>query len=743
MANTRRTPDEHLKQAASSLINSEGVRGAARLTGLHASTVKRIAAGEHVDAHSLVKLRAKTKTAEDYRQISPAVRDPKRKKPNVAWPLDKVRAARDAQLAGNFEVAAPLAQAMLLDDAIFVAAHNRVAPISSLGVELTSAGGIVGDKYRDRATDSVTIPRGTLVSLALTKAFHGIAFGYLMHAVDDEGTQTDMTLSEWPIEHVKWDDTLRAFTTKVDGGGPAEVITHGDGRWVIFANFDLDPFKREACLLPAALIFAAHVDAGRDWSAASRSHGQAKIVGELPEGVPLQDGDEGTLSPEAQYFLDMLADLTSGDAGAGLRPAGSKTDFLANGSSAWQVFSELRINLEKAAARVFLGNDGTLGSVGGAPGVDIATLFGVAMTKVQGDVNALESAIYSGVLVPWTAINFGDSKKAPRLKFNMPDADKAQDREQKTASDTAFFDAVDRLKASGLLITQDVLDALADRYGAPRFSLAPAPTATDQNPNKPVEPATVTKLSQPREQDGKFGNVPGAGDDAPEESDESADILPGKLKSAKARVGKARDADRKRVDGSKARLADAKSERKSIAKEAAGVDKAIDKELGPEKVKALDELEVIGSKSQRIGKHIDDAEAGKRAVSPEGAAVAANLPAAKRQKAELDARAGELKAVVGEPSPRALELRERQSRLQLEADDLDNEIEKHSGIIKGAAKREKAFDALDAALDSGDRAAIAKAQERAADLIGDSDESALDSEEFAGLAPDGDLFGDD
>ena len=79
----------------------------------------------------------------------------------------------------------------------------------------------------------------------------------------------------------------------------------------------------------------------------------------------------------------------------------------------------------------------------------------------------------------------------------------------------------------------------------------------------------------------------------------------------------------------------------------------------------------------------------------------------------------------------------------MQVEDLDNEIEKHSGIVKGAAKREKAFDALDAAIDSGDRDAIAKAQERAADLISDSDESALDSEEFAGLAPDGDLFGDD
>jgi hypothetical protein len=213
------------------------------------------------------------------------------------------------------------------------------------------------------------------------------------------------------------------------------------------------------------LIFAAHLDAVRSWNASSTSHGQAKLIGELPEGVPLQDPDQNTLSPEASAFLTMLSDVISGESGAGIRPAGSKTDFVANGSSAWQVFSELAMNREKAAARVWLGNDGVLGSVGGAPGVDIATLFGVATTKVQGDVDAIEKGLYEGLYVPWCAVNFGEARLAPRLRFEIPDADAAQKNEQKQAARAAFFEALDLLKTNNMIVDQDVVDALAEEYG--------------------------------------------------------------------------------------------------------------------------------------------------------------------------------------------------------------------------------------------------------------------------------------
>jgi hypothetical protein len=161
----------------------------------------------------------------------------------------------------------------------------------------------------------------------------------------------------------------------------------------------------------------------------------------------------------------MLSDVISGESGAGIRPAGSKPDFVANGSSAWQVFSELAMNREKAAARVWLGNDGVLGSVGGAPGVDIATLFGVATTKVQGDVDAIEKGLYEGLYVPWCAVNFGEARLAPRLRFEIPDADAAQKNEQKKAARAAFFEALELLKKNNMVVDQDVVDALAEEYG--------------------------------------------------------------------------------------------------------------------------------------------------------------------------------------------------------------------------------------------------------------------------------------
>lgn len=445
-----------------SLVNERGLRAAARTLNVHTSVVSRITNGLPVSTNTVVALRTKVKSAGDFSSMASLVRQPKKTKPNTGWTLDRIRAARDAQLAGDFRTAAPLGVAMRLDDAIFVAFQNRVAPMSALAVDLKSVGGVRGDAIRKRALDSLVVPRGTLSSLVGTLAMHGVAIGYLLHDTDDAGTTVGMTLTEWPIEFVKWDETSRAFVTKVEGA-PDETIVHGDGRWIVFTRHDLNPFQHGA-LLPSALIFSAHIDAIKSWAAASNSHGQAKIIGELPEGVPLRDGDTDTLSPDAQLFLDMLSDIVNGEVGAGLKPSGAQADFIANGSSAWQVFSELSLNREKAAARVWNGNDGALGSVGGAPGVDITTLFGVATTIVQGDAGAIERGLYSGMIVPWCAINYGDSKHAPRYSIEVPDVDRAQIVEQEAAAADAFFAEIEKRKANGFEITQSVVDDVAARY---------------------------------------------------------------------------------------------------------------------------------------------------------------------------------------------------------------------------------------------------------------------------------------
>jgi hypothetical protein len=459
------TLDKRTAARLSAHLSAHGARASAAYFGLHHSALKKASAGRAVSVRTLSVINAKLKTEDDYKLPKTVAVATQRKKPSVSWPLDAVRSARDAQLAGDFAKAAPLGTAMRLDDAIFTAHYNRTAPIGSLNLAVDSAGTTRGDAIAKKAKDLVTVDRAVLLSLESTLVLHGVAFGHVEAETLADGEEIAMTVKEWPIEFVKWDELLGCYTTSVEGQSERVQIVHGDGEWIVFAKQDTLPHQHEACILPGALIFAAHLDAVRAWNASSTSHGQAKLIGELPEGVPLQDPDQDTLSPEASAFLAMLSDVISGESGAGIRPAGSKTDFVANGSSAWQVFSELAMNREKAAARVWLGTDGVLGSVGGAPGVDIATLFGVATTKVQGDVDAIEKGLYEGLYVPWTAVNFGEARLAPRLRFEIPDADAAQKNEQKKAARAAFFEALELLKKNNMVVDQDVVDALAEEYG--------------------------------------------------------------------------------------------------------------------------------------------------------------------------------------------------------------------------------------------------------------------------------------
>lgn len=479
-------------------VKKYGTRASAQHFGVHHSALKRVAAGRAVSLQTLSAINAKLKTEDDFKVT--AISTPKAsKKPTLAWPLDAIRAARDAQLAGQFGRAAALGIAMRLDDAIFVAHYNRTAPIGSLNITIEAAPTTRGANVAKKARDLINVPRPVLLSLVSTLVIHGVAFGQVIRETLDDGVSIAMTVREWPIEFVKWDDKQQAYVTQVEDGEDV-VIEHGNGEWIVFAKQDTMPHQNEACILPGALIFASHIDAVRSWNAASVSHGQAKLIGELPEGVPLQ-ADGGGLSPEAASFLEMLTDVVSGESGAGIRPAGSKTDFVANGSSAWQVFSELLLNREKAAARVWLGTDGILGSVGGAPGVDIQTLFGVATTKMQGDVDALERGLFEGLFIPWTALHYGDARFAPRLRFEVPDADMAQRNEQKRAARAAFFEALRDLKANGLVVDQETIDDLAADYGVNPPMLSEA-VVTTSIVLAPTDVAKVVRVSEARASQG-------------------------------------------------------------------------------------------------------------------------------------------------------------------------------------------------------------------------------------------------
>lgn len=447
-----------IDEATTSLRAGEPRARIAKRFGVDPGTITRaLAKGKIVDRVRKGEEFKGSKGSEPYR----------RDQPIGSWTLQTIREARDAQMRGDFKRPVRLAEAMRTEACLYTAYHNRLAPHNAIATELRANGGVRGEAVARRAAQSVQAPRTVLEGILGTLANHGIAIGYLIHETDDDGTRTDFRLTEWPLEHVKWNPHREVLETRVKGGGVMVDIVHGDGHWIVFRKFLVLPWTQEACLLPGAMLWAGVAFGMSDWASTLKSHGQAKIAAQLPEMFAIQEDESGTvqLTPEARGVLQTLNDMVSGLAGAGIFPAGTKLDFLANGSNAWQVFSEFVQNREKSSARIYCGTDATMGSQGGAPGVDIAILFGVQSTKVQGDFKALEEGMNTGAYQPWAAINEGDSRYAPSLVYLMPDPDAKAKSEEEAAKFGRLFDLLEKYKAQGMTITQDVVNRLAAKLG--------------------------------------------------------------------------------------------------------------------------------------------------------------------------------------------------------------------------------------------------------------------------------------
>lgn len=429
--------------------------------------------------------------------------------PLTSWTLESILGARDDQLRGQFARPAKMAEVMRTDDALAVARENRLAPLRCIKVEMAKAKTTPQAERVAVEADAlfgqngVGLTSDTISSIASCLIDHDVAFAQMTPAPREDGMRIDVEVHSWPIEHVRWDQYERCFKTKVD---PTEVddllvggeipIVHGDGRWLIFQRYEVDPFKH-AALLAAAIVWARHAYAARDWARGSLAHGLVKALGKMPEGIPLKDASGPT--PEALAMIEVMRSFVDGDEIGGLIPFGSTVDFVNNGSTAWEVFAKLIENAEKAAARIYLGTDGVLGAGGGAPGVDIQALFGVASTKVQSDVDCISRGVQTAIEI-WAAMNFGDSTLAPTRKYLLPDPDADAARTSMQTRRTAFFADVAAARDNGFAITQAYVDELAGSYGVcpPLLPVAPAaaPAAAMAPAEQAAAPAALTVLSE-------------------------------------------------------------------------------------------------------------------------------------------------------------------------------------------------------------------------------------------------------
>lgn len=442
----------------------------------------------------------KTRTGSEFDlvRLAAELRAPKIPSSAYAWDLPSIRAARDAQMAGNFRLPARLAESARTDYAIFASFLNRLAPQRGLPVELRAASDTDRALRVRNEADALFGPRGvgihpdTLADIDGTLANHGVAFAANVLTPRDDGSRVDIEMKSWPIEFVRWQPSERAFVAQTDDG-KIETICHGDGRWVVFRQHETRPWTHGA-ILSAALLWADHAYGIRDRSRAATTHGNAKVVGAMPQGVPLND-EHGGLTPEAAAFVQLLRDIASAETPVGLKPFGATLDYITNNSQAWQIFKEIISSGDSAADRIYLGHDVNAQAAGGDA---VSYLFGVRNDIVEGSLRAIERGIRTGVIEPWTAINFGDSTLAPDRVYLMPDPDQDARRKSIGERTQAFFAAIESAKRNGFDVTPEYVEKLANQYDivAPPLPVeqAKAPTIT----LAPTDIAKVVRVNEAR-----------------------------------------------------------------------------------------------------------------------------------------------------------------------------------------------------------------------------------------------------
>jgi hypothetical protein len=433
------------------------------------------------------KLGATTKRAKKIRtksefpivRLAPEMRFPLRMLGDFAWDAETIRSARTEQLRGYFWSPAKLAQSMNSDAGLFTARLNRLAPMRGLPIELRAADESArAQRQRDEGEalfghDGIACQRDQMVTLHKHLIDHGVAFGFLVWTPRPDGSRVDVELRVWPIEFVRWLPQARAFFT-LTKQGQLMKIEHGDGRWVVFQQERLDPWST-GCIIPGCMIWADRAFAIRDRSNASRSHGQAKMIGEMPANMAIQmsDGKGGTtLTPEALMMLQLLQEMHVGDLPIGLRPAGAKTDLVVNTSQSWQIWENIVKTNDADSSRIYLGQDGTTQDAGGNY-VKSQRLFNVRNDLVEADLGVFRECLKSGMIDVWSAINFGDSRFAPTRVWQFPDSDEDARRTSIGERTALFFRDVNSLVAQGFVVDQNVVNKIATAYGVGPFSIGP------------------------------------------------------------------------------------------------------------------------------------------------------------------------------------------------------------------------------------------------------------------------------
>lgn len=405
------------------------------------------------------------------------------------WDSDSILSAREAQQRGDYRRPAQLVAALQTDPVIYSARKNRLAPTGGLGVAVVAGSDTVrGRAIRDEAealfgVRGVGIAQTTIESLHGALADHGEAVGILVWTPRADGSRVDTQLIAWPMDCIRHElHTGKILALREDGS--TEEVVHGDGRWCVIRAAEIRPYEYGA-IVPLARVFEQRAYGARDRGLAAGSIGTPKIAGQLPEGVAIN-------SPEGQAFYAAVENM-HGNLPYMVGPHGSRVEVLGGGNVAHEIFADILASGASEASRVYLGSDEPGATEGGSNYIRSQRLFGVRNDVVESDLRALELGIASGVILPWTAVNFGDSSVAPVRRWEMPDPDQDARLDSLGRRRMAFYADLEAAKRARVVVDQAFVDDLAREYGirAPRLMQSAPDAAAPSDGAEPTAPPAV------------------------------------------------------------------------------------------------------------------------------------------------------------------------------------------------------------------------------------------------------------
>lgn len=207
-----------------------------------------------------------------------------------------------------------------------------------------------------------------------------------------------------------------------------EIVSPGDGHWVLFAPYGQYRGWMRGGIRALAQWWLARAYALRDWARYSERHGFPLFLAETPFGADPNDiaNFQATLSGVGQEtILQVPGSVDPTKYGRyDLR-------YLEPADEAWQCFKELINQCNDEITLALLGQNLTSqvkeGSLAAA-----RVHADVLQTRLAADARALSRCLYTQVLRPYAALNYGDARLAPMVCWDV-----SPPEDQKTKAQTA------------------------------------------------------------------------------------------------------------------------------------------------------------------------------------------------------------------------------------------------------------------------------------------------------------------